>query len=69
MRWPTTLDLIIEHKGCVIPDALIQHAGCSRTKRKGSGDARRIGRNPEVARVARERQKALRIKAQSLAQA
>ena len=25
-RWPATLDLIIEHKGCVIPDALIHHA-------------------------------------------
>ena len=69
-RWDSTLDLIIQHKGSVVPDALIQHAGCSKTKRKGSGDAaRRIGQNPEVARVARERQKVLRSKAQDMARA
>jgi hypothetical protein len=68
-RWDSTLDLIIQHKGSVVPDHLIALAGCSKTKRKGTGDARRIGQNPEVARVARERQKALRSKAQSLAQA
>lgn len=66
-RWPTTIELIIQHKGCVIPDALIQHAGCSKTKRKGSGDVRRIGQNPEIAHVARERQKVLRSKAQAMA--
>ena len=65
-RWDTTLDLIIQHKGSVIPDALIALAGCSKTKRKGTGDARQIGQNPEVARIARERQKVLRSKAQSL---
>ena len=67
-RWDTTLDLIIEHKGSVVPDHLIALAGCSKTKRKGSGDVRRIGQNPEIARVARERQKVLRSKAQALAQ-
>ena len=36
---------------------------------QGTGDGRRVGQNPEIARVARERQKVLRSKAQSLAQA
>ena len=65
-RWPTTLDLVIEHKGCVLPDALMQHAGCSRTKRKGqegSGDVRSIRSNPQISEVARKRQRELREKA------
>ena len=33
-RWDSTIDLIIQHKGSVVPDALIQQAGRSRTKRK-----------------------------------
>ena len=56
-------------EGSVIPDALIASVGCSRTKRKGTGDGRRIAVNPEVERVARERQKELRRQAQSMAQA
>ena len=36
---------------------------------QGTGDGRRVGQNPEVARVARERQKVLRSKAQSSVQA
>ena len=68
-RWPTTLDLIIKHKGCVIPDALIQHAGCSRTKRKGTGDARSIRPNAQISEVARKRQGELRSQARDLAHA
>ena len=72
-RWASTLDLIIQHKGSVVPDALIHHAGCSRTKRRGSdGDrrgARGIALNPEVAAVARERQKVLRSQAKAMAEA
>ena len=67
-RWPTTIDLIIQHNGGVVPDALIQHAGCSRTKRKGTRDARSIRPNPEISEVARKRhrQKELRSKAKDL---
>ena len=36
---------------------------------QGTGDGRRVGQNPEVARVAREQQRVLRSKAQSSAQA
>ena len=44
-RWLTTIDIIIQHEGGVVPDALIQHAGCSKTKRKGTGPpAPRTGR-------------------------
>ena len=68
-RWPTTIDLIIQLKGGVVPDALIQHAGCSRTKRKGNGDARSIRPNPEISAVARKRQKALRAEAKEMARA
>ena len=66
-RWPTTIDLIIQHKGGVVPDALIQHAGCSRTKRKGTRDARSIRPNTEISEVARKRQKELRSQAKDLA--
>ena len=67
-RWPTTIDLIIQHNGGVVPDALIQHAGCSRTKRKGTRDAHSIRPNPEISEVARKRhrQKELRSKAKDL---
>ena len=66
-RWPTTINLIIQHKGGVVPDALIQHAGCSRTKRKGTRDARSIRPNTEISEVARKRQKELRSQAKDLA--
>ena len=67
--WPTTIDLIIQHEGGVVPDALIQHAGCSRTKRKGTGDVRSIRPNPEISEVARKRQRELRSQARDLARA
>ena len=33
-RWVTTLDLIVEHNGSLVPDAVIHRVGCSRTKRR-----------------------------------
>ena len=62
-RLPTTIEQIVAHNGCVVPDLVIHGSvkGCSRTKRTGVA---RLG--PEVAAVAKKRQVELRAKAQSL---
>ena len=36
-RYPLVIDKIIEHKGGVVPDFTMQHAGCSKRKRKTEG--------------------------------
>ena len=55
-RYPLVIDKIIEHKGGVVPDFTMQHAGCSKRKRKGRRRAhgstchrRRSRRSPRTA--------------------
>ena len=62
-RLATTIDQIIAHRGCLVPDFIIHASmkGCSRTRRTGGA---RLG--PDVSAVAQKRHAELRAKAQSL---
>jgi hypothetical protein len=57
------LDKIVEHKGGLVPDFMIQHEGFSRRKRKKTDPSRMYVPPPEVAAVATERRKVLRQQA------
>ena len=63
MRYPLVIDKIVAHKGGVVPDFCIQHAGCSRRKRKLIEPSRMYEPPPEVATIAAARHKALREQA------
>ena len=62
-RLSTTIEQIIAHKGCLVPDLVIHASkkGCSRTRRTGGS---RLG--PEVSAVAQKRVEELRAQAKSL---
>lgn len=67
-RLSTTIEQIIAHKGCLVPDLVIHASkkGCSRTRRTGgSGAVSRLG--PEVSAVAQKRVVELKAQAKSLA--
>ena len=64
LRLPVTIEQIIAHKGCVVPEAAIHKKGCSRTKRKGQSGSRL---SPAVSAVVRQRAGELRAKAEQLA--
>eukprot|EP00966_Prymnesium_polylepis_P085522 1980054-Prymnesium_polylepis.1 len=59
-RLDVTLEQIVAHKGCVVPEAAIHKNGCSRTKRKGQPGA---GLSSAVSAVARQRHRELRAEA------
>ena len=52
-RYPLVIDKIVEHKGGLVPDFEMQHAGCSKRKRKASGASRLYTPSPEVAAIGR----------------
>ena len=62
--------MIVEHKGGVVPDFSMQHAGpvagCSKRKRKVTQALRLYVPSPEVATVASVRLKQLRAEAKSM---
>lgn len=62
-RYPLVIDKIVEHKGGVVPDYKMQHAGCSKRKRKVTEESRLYVPSPEVATVAAERRLVLREEA------
>lgn len=59
-RYPLVIDKIVEHKGGVVPDFKMQHAGCSKRKRKATEPSRSYVMSPEVKGVSGERCKELR---------
>ena len=63
MRYPLVIDKIVEHEGGVVPDFKMQHAGCSKRKRKVTEESRLYVPSPEVATVAAERRLVLREEA------
>ena len=67
-RYPMVIDKIVEHtsKGGLVPDFEMQHAGCSKRKRKASGASRLYTPSPEVAAIAAERRNALHAQARSM---
>ena len=60
------IDKIIEHKGGVVPDFCVQHAGCSKRKRKAVEPSRMYVPPPEVATIVAELCKELRSKAREM---
>ena len=65
MRYPLVIDKIVEHKGGVVPDFVLQKEGCSKRKRKETDPSRLYMASPEVATVAADRRKELRVQAES----
>lgn len=65
-RYPLVIDKIIEHKGGVVPDFTMQHAGCSKRKRKATEGSRLYVPSPEVATIAADRRQALREEAKRM---
>jgi hypothetical protein len=63
-RLPITIEQIIAHKGCLVPEAAIHKKGCSRTKRKGQ---RGVHMSSAVSKVVHQRHSELRAKAEKLA--
>lgn len=60
------IEKIIELKGGVVPDFGVQHAGCSRRKRKVTAESRMYSPPPEVATIVAEQCKQLRAKAEGM---
>lgn len=65
-RYPLVIDRIIECEGGVVPDFTMQHAGCSKRKRKATDPSRIYVMSPEIATVAADRRQALRAEAQRM---
>ena len=65
-RYPLVIDKIVEYKGGVVPDFSVQHAGCSKRKRKATEPSRMYVPSPEVAALTGERAKELRAKAREM---
>jgi hypothetical protein len=63
-RLPLTIEQIIAHNGCLVPEAAIHKKGCSRTKRKGQPAVRL---SSAVSEVVRQRTAELKGQAKQLA--